>query len=162
MDNMGGVYTAPTLLILLYLSGIERALLLSFHNNGLYQPSISSLTNPRFITSILLYIYLYNGNAHTMVTHCRLSGLSIRSSDMSPIRMNPFVDWSTPGSFLEAPALWQVPVRDFNVKTHWLCLFEGTARYHAKCNERDKNVCITIHTATNWTKDAKSVRARAR
>jgi hypothetical protein len=26
---------------------------------------------------------------------------------------------------------------------------EGTARYHAKCNERDKNVCITIHTATN-------------
>ena len=88
---MGGVYTAPALLILLYITGIERALLLLFLNNAPYSSMLRalaakhlSLTN-RAVFSILLYVYTHNGNAHTMVALYRLSGLSIRSSDMSPI-----------------------------------------------------------------------------
>ena len=59
---MGGVYTAPTLLILLYLSGIERALLLSFPNNALYSSVLRALTakhpslTNRAVFSILLYM----------------------------------------------------------------------------------------------------------
>lgn len=59
---MGGVYTAPTLLILLYLSGIERAILLSFLNNTLYSSVLSraisqasKLDEPRCIQYSIVY-----------------------------------------------------------------------------------------------------------
>jgi len=97
MDNMGGVYTAPTSLILLYLSGIERALLLSFHNNALYallerapssispvsQASLAWRTralSPVFycISCIIVTLTLW------YLTHQSLSGHSTWVTDMLP------------------------------------------------------------------------------
>ena len=66
MDNMGGVYTAPTLLILLYSTVVvpqQRALLERAPRS---YSQASKLDEPRCI-SILLYI-MYNSHAHTMVS----------------------------------------------------------------------------------------------
>ena len=74
---MGGVYTAPALLGSSYSLVIpNRSLLLSlsFLNNTPHALSAKhpQLDEPRCI-SILLYIYLHNGDAHTMVTLYRRS-----------------------------------------------------------------------------------------
>ena len=91
---MGGVYTAPTLLILLYLSGIERALLLSFHNNALYSSVLRALSakhlawRTRAVSSVFYCISCIIVTLTLWyLTHRSLSGHSTWVTDMLPITL---------------------------------------------------------------------------